>query len=112
MNACDNGQVRKQVRCCYRRGDYFTDARLLRDGPDLVDVAQRVLELLPRRLEHGGLGRRDELELRRRHLAGPKEKKNHAVGGEVMSEAGRQRDNERPTGVHLPAPSVYYCLTA
>lgn len=48
----------------HRRRPHLADARLLGDGPDLVDEGERVGELLPAGLEHRALGRRQELAQR------------------------------------------------
>lgn len=42
----------------YRGWAYLANARLLSNGPDFRDVAKRVSELGPARLEHRALGRR------------------------------------------------------
>lgn len=66
-----------RARPTHRRRPHLADARLLGDGPDLVDEGERVGELLPAGLEHRALGRRQELAQR----AGAPERRRGARAG-------------------------------
>lgn len=95
----------------YRRWNNFTNPWLLSDGPDLVNVPEGVLKLLPGRLEHGCFWGRNELELWRGHLdlsvRGHARYATAACWG-VMARK-RQRDEEgRKASVPPPPPDIYY----
>lgn len=107
---------RRRALGTHRRRPHLADAGLLGDGSDLVDEGEGVRELLPAGLEHGALGRRQELgHGRARAPAAPQpaasEQSTNRRWSSSAARAGRapppsreRKESGRPGAVARPPP--------